>query len=119
LARFEDAAATFSQGLSIAVHASVVLLLGQLVVTPIHYVRESLTSPFNFAAVLPLMEEGTLPARFFGSMDLFAAWWAAVLATGLSVLTRRPTSRYALWFATVYAGFAVVVAAVIAAIGGS
>ena len=71
-----------SQALAVAVAASVVLLIGQLVATPLHYVRESLTSPLNLAAVLPLMEEGTLPARFFGTMDLFAMWWAGLLATG-------------------------------------
>ena len=70
VARAEQASARFSQALSIVVHASVVLLLGQLVATPLHYVRESLTSPLNLAAVLPLMEDGTAPTRFAGSLDL-------------------------------------------------
>jgi hypothetical protein len=119
VARLDGASVTLSQSLSVAVHASIVLLLGQLIATPIHYVRESLTSPLNLAAVLPLMEEGTMPARFFGTLDLFAIWWAAVLAVGLSVLTRRRTSRYLVPLAGLYIGFAGLMAAVIAVTGGA
>ena len=110
VARAEQASARFSQALSIVVHASVVLLLGQLVATPLHYIRESLTSPLNLAAVLPLMEDGTAPTRFAGSLDLFALWWAVLLAMGLSVLTRRQTMRYLWGIAAIYGLFAAVVA---------
>jgi hypothetical protein len=119
VARRDGGAVTLAQALAVAVHASVVLLVAQLVATPVHFVRESLTSPINLAAILPLMEEGTVPARFFGSIDLFAVWWAALLAIGLSVLTRRRASRYAMPLAAIYVGFAAVVATVIAAMGGS
>lgn len=118
-ARTEGAPARFGQALSIVVHASVVLALGQLVATPTHFVRESLTSPLNLAAILPLMAEDSVQARFFGVIDLFAAWWLVLIAMGLSVLTGRPTRRYALLFATVYLGFAAVIAGVIAALGGT
>lgn len=118
VARFDGANASFSQALAMAVHASVILLLGQLIATPLHYVRESLTSPLNMAAILPLMEEGTLRARFFGSLDFFALWWAGLLALGLSVLTRRRVGRY-MWPVTmVYLGFAGMVAGAIAVFGG-
>ena len=40
------------------------------------------------------MEEGTLPARFFGTLDLFALWWMGLLAIGLAALTRRRVRRY-------------------------
>ena len=113
------AAITLSQTLTVVVYASVALLIGQLVATPIHYVRESLTSPLNLAAVLPLMEEGTLPSRFFGTLDVFALWWATLLAVGLSVLTGRPVTRYVWPVLGVFFGFAAVVAAVIAATGGA
>lgn len=118
-ARFEGAAVTGSQAMAVAVHASIVLLIGQLIATPIHYVRESLTSPLNLAAVLPLMEEGTAPARFFGTLDLFAIWFACVLAVGLSVLTSRPTARYLVPLAGLYAGFAALMAVIIVARGGT
>jgi hypothetical protein len=110
VARADQAPARFRQALSIVVHASVVLLLGQLVATPLHYVRESLTSPLNLAAVLPLMEDGTAPTRFAGSLDLFALWWALLLAMGLSVLTGRQTTRYVWSIAAIYGLFAAVVA---------
>ena len=119
VARFDGAAVTFTQALAIAVHASIVLVVGQLVATPIHYVRESLTSPLNLAAVLPLMEEGTAPARFFGTLDFFAIWFACVLAVGLSVLTSRRTSRYLVPLAGLYMVFAGVMAVIIAARGGT
>ena len=114
-ARAERASARFSQALSIVVHASVVLLLGQLVATPLHYVRESLTSPLNLAAVLPLMEDGTAPTRFAGSLDLFALWWAALLAIGLSVLTGRQVMRYVWSIAAIFGLFAAVIAGLTAA----
>ena len=119
LARADGASATFSQGLAIAVHASLILLIGQLIATPIHFVRESLTSPLNAAAILPLMEEGTLPTRFFGAFDLFALWWGVLLVLGLSIVTQHRLARYAMPLAAVYVGFAAVVAAVIAVTGGS
>lgn len=119
VARLDGALVTFSQGLAVAVHATVVLLLGQLIATPLQYVRESLTSPLNLAAVLPLVEDGTAVARFFGTMDFFALWWTGLLAVGLSVLTRRRTTRYALPLAGLYVGFAGVMTAVIAVMGGS
>lgn len=119
VARKEGASATMSQALAIVVHANVALLVGQLIATPIHYARESLTSPLNLAALLPLMEEGSPQTRFFGTMDLFALWWAGLLAVGLSILTGRRVGRYLGPIAAVYAVFAAVVAAVVIVMGGA
>jgi len=119
VARLDGTRATLRQALAITAHASVALAIGQLIATPIHYVRESLTSPLNLAAILPLMEEGTWPARLFGTIDVFALWWAALLALGLAVLTGRRVGRYAWPLFAVYFGFAAVVAVVIAYIGGA
>ena len=55
--------AGWCQALSIVVHATVVLLIGRVIVTPLHYVRESLTSPLNLAAALPAMDDGTVAAH--------------------------------------------------------
>jgi hypothetical protein len=118
IARRVRASVRFSHALAIAVHSSIVLLIGQLVATPLHYVRESLTSPLNASAVLPLMEDGTAPARFFGVLDLFAVWWAGLLAVGLSVLTGRPTQHYIVPIGLLFFGFAAVVAVVVAVLGG-
>jgi hypothetical protein len=118
VARADAPTATLTQALAIVVHASVVLALGQLVATPLHYVRESLTSPLNLAAILPGMEDGTVPARVFGAIDIFAVWWLALVAIGLSALTGRSARKYVGWFGAVYLGFAVIMAGVIAAVGG-
>ena len=53
----------YAAALSVTVHASVILALQQVVATPLHIVRESLTSPFNLAALAPLFDEGSWPAR--------------------------------------------------------
>jgi hypothetical protein len=119
VARFEGASASLSQALALVVHASVILVLGQLVATPMHYIRESLTSPISVATVLPLVEAGTWTARFFGAMDVFALWWAGLLGLSLSVLTGRRFWRYAGPLAALVLGFAAVAAAVTAVMGGA
>ena len=119
LGRTAGAQPTLTQTLAIAVHATVALALGQLIATPLHYVRESLTSPLNLAAVLPLMEAGTLPARFFGTIDLFAVWWATLLAVGLSSLTGQRVRDYAWRIAAVFLVFAAFSATLTVAMGGA
>ena len=118
-ARGSGRPATMRQTLAVAVHASVPLVIGQLVATPLHYVRESLTSPLNLAAILPAMQEGTLPARFFGTMDVFALWWAGLLSIGLAALTGRRARSYAWRFAALFLVFGAVTAAIIAVMGGA
>lgn len=119
LARRDAARVSLNQVLALVVHASVILLLGQLVATPLHYLRESLTSPLTLATIVPGVEAGTAAARFFGAVDLFALWWAGVLAVGLSALTGRPAARYAWPVAAVFFGFAALAAAVIVVFGGT
>lgn len=116
--RSEGVLATLSQALAVVVHATVVLALGQVIATPFDYVRESLTSPFNLAAILPFMEEGTVAARMFGAVDVFALWWMALIAIGLAALTKRSVRRYTIPFAAMYFGFAAILAGVITAVGG-
>ena len=119
IARIEGEALTVSQALAFVVHATVILLLGQLVATPMHFVREALTSPLNVATMLPLIEDGTAAARFFGTMDVFPVWWAGLLALSLSVVTGRRFWRYAWPLAALYLGFAAVAATVATVMGGA
>jgi hypothetical protein len=119
VARMAGAHATMPQALAVAVHASIPLILGQVVATPLHYVRESLTSPLNLAAMLPMMEEGTLPARFFGTIDVFALWWAGLLAVGLAALTGQRARTYAWRLVALYFVFAAVTATAIVVMGGA
>ena len=96
LARIDKAVLGFKAAMAIAVHATVVLAVQQIVATPLHYVRESLTSPSNLAGLMPMLEEGTWPARWFGSIDVFGLWWVWLLAVGLGAATGRRGRDY-LW----------------------
>jgi len=88
-----------------------------VVATPLHFVRESLTSPTNIAGVLPLLEQGSLPARWLGSIDLFGLWWVWLMAVGLAAATGRPARRYLARLMVAYVGVAALVAAVFAVLG--
>lgn len=109
----------FVAALSVAVHASVALVLQQLVATPLHFLRESLTSPFNLAALLPLFDEGSLPARFLGTVELFGVWWVLLLAIGCGALSGRRGREFVLPLLGVYVGVAGVIAALVVLTGGS
>jgi hypothetical protein len=111
--------AAFSQAMAIAVHATVVLVVGQVLVTPIAFVRESLTSPLNLAAILPGVQDGTVASRLFGTIDLFTLWWVTLIAYGLAALTGTAARRYVGWLAGGYFGFAAIIAGVIALLGGT
>jgi hypothetical protein len=119
LARFDGARVTFVTALAIGVHATVVLALQQVVAAPLHYVNESLTSPTNLAGMLRLFDEGSVPARLFGTIDVFGLWWMWLLSVGLAAATARPARRYVWRLLAVYVGVAAVVAAVFAIVGGS
>lgn len=118
LARINRASVGLKTAMAIAVHATVVLALQQVVATPLHFVRESLTSPTNLAGLLPMLEEGTWPARLFGSIDVFGIWWIWLLAVGLGEATGRRGRDYVWQLALVYVGIAAIVAGVFAVMGG-
>ncbi len=117
LAALDGVTIRYGVALAITVHASVVLALQQVVATPLHYVRESLTSPTNIAGLLPMLDEGSLPARWLGSIDGFGLWWVWLLAVGLAAATGRPARRYVARLLVAYVGVAAIVAAVFAVLG--
>jgi hypothetical protein len=119
LARADGIRMTGAAALAVSVHASVALLVQQLVATPLHYLRESITSPTNLAVFLPMLEEGTVAARLFGAIDIFGLWWMWLLAVGLGAATARPARRYVGRLLAVYLGVAALMAAGMAALGGS
>lgn len=119
LAASSGARIRYVVALAIAVHASVVLALQQVAATPLHYLRESLTSPTNIAGLLPMLEEGSWPARLLGSVDVFGLWWIWVLSVGLAAATGAPSGRYFWKLLLAYVGVAAVVAAVFALLGSS
>ena len=104
--------------LAIAVHAGVILVLQQLIATPVAFVSQSLGSTTNLAALLAVADEGTLGAGLLGAIDVFGIWWVCALAIGAGAATGRGALRPALVFGLVYMVGALVLAAGVAA-GGS
>ena len=119
LARLDRASMRFVTALAIAVHATVVLAVQQIIATPVHYAYESLTSPTNVAGILRLFDEGTWPARLFGTIDVFGLWWMWLLSVGLAAATAKPARRYLWRLLAVYVGVAALVAAVFAVLDGA
>ncbi|HYE87924.1 MAG TPA: YIP1 family protein [Vicinamibacterales bacterium] len=117
LARFDGVQMTYVTALAIAVHATVVLALQQILATPVHYLYESLTSPFNVASILGVFDEGTWAARLFGTIDVFGVWWMWLMAVGLAAASGRPIGRYFWRLLAVYVGVAALVAGVFAVLG--
>jgi len=118
LGRLDGGALSFVTALAIAVHATVVLAVQQLIATPVHYAYESLTSPTTLAGILRVFDEGTWPARLFGTIDVFGLWWMWLLSLGLAAATARPARQYLWRLLAVYVGVAALVAAVFAVLGG-
>jgi hypothetical protein len=117
LARLDGVHVTFVTALAIAVHATVVLALQQVIATPVHYLYESLTSPTNVAGVIRVFDEGSWPARLFGTIDVFGVWWMWLLSVGVAAATGRPARRYVWRLLAVYVGVAAFVAAIFAFAG--
>ncbi len=132
LAALDGVKVRYGVALAITVYASLVLGLQQVVATPLHFAWESLTSPTNLSGLLPMLDEGSLPARWLGSIDVFGLWWLWLLAVGLAAATGRPASlddarespersrrarRYFVRLLMAYLGVAALVAAVFAVLG--
>ena len=66
-----------------------------------------------------MFDEGTWPARLFGTIDVFGLWWMWLLSVGLAARRpARPATRDTSWrLVAVYVGVAALVAAVFAVIG--
>ncbi|MCX6550583.1 MAG: YIP1 family protein, partial [Acidobacteria bacterium] len=80
---------SFKQVFTVVVHASAPTVVQQLFVTPLNYVRETMSSATNLAVFLPMLDEGSFLARLLGMIDLFLIWWMIVLSIGLGVLYKR------------------------------
>lgn len=118
-ARFQQATLPWVAALSVSVQASLVLGIQQAVITPLMFLRESVTNMTNLATVLPSIEDGSLPARLFGSIDMVALWWGALLAFGLSAATGRPARQYAGPMLALYLGVAAFLVVVMVMRGGT
>ena len=111
--------ATFKQVFAILAHTSVLNIVQALVITPLNYVRGTLSSATSIGVFFPMLEEGTFLSNLFGAIDLFIIWSVALMAIGLAVLYRKKTGPIFLSLVAVYAVIAIAIAAVKAALGGS
>jgi hypothetical protein len=104
---------------AIVAHAGVILMLRQVVASPLAYARETLASPTSLNLFFSMLDETSPLARFFGIIDLFLVWWLAVVAIGMSVVYRKPARQLAAAFMGVYALVAGVLTIVMALAGGT
>jgi hypothetical protein len=102
---------SFKQVFAVVAYSSAVTIVQQLFVTPLNYVRETMSSATNLAVFLPMLDEGSFLARLLGMVDLFLIWSLIVMSIGLGVLYRRKTGPIAIGLFAVYGVIAVVVAA--------
>ncbi len=109
---------TFSQVLTVVVHASAILAVRALISAPINYARESLGGATSLGSVLPAFGDSTFSARLLGGVDIFIVWWVVLIALGLSILYQTRTLPIARWLFGAYAGGAAALALAQALRGG-
>ncbi|MDH4067019.1 MAG: hypothetical protein OEW19_21675 [Acidobacteriota bacterium] len=119
LARLDGVTLGLAAAMAVSVHASVVLAVQQLVVVPVQYLRESITSATSLAVLLPVLGDDTVMARVLGATDVFGLWWIWLLGLGVAAATGRPAVRYVWRLLAVYLGLAVITAVVLFVAGGS
>jgi hypothetical protein len=102
---------TFRQLFAVFVHSTAITVIQQLFVTPLNYVRETISSATNLAVFLPMLDESSFLAKLLGMIDLFLIWWLVVLSIGLGVLFKRKTGPIAAGLFIVYGVIAVIAAA--------
>jgi hypothetical protein len=112
-------AGRFRQAFAVVVHSSAIIALQQLVVLPLDYMRQTLSSPTNLAAFVPFLDDSSFAARLVGTVDLFIVWWMVNAAVGLSVVFRRRPGRIALVMAAAYVAIALIVAVVKTMLAGA
>ncbi len=106
--------AAFKQVFAVVVHASAVSAVGAVVMTPVNYFRESLSSATNLGVFLPFLPDSSFLARLAGMVDIFLVWWVMVLAIGLAVCYRKKTRNVAVGLFAVYGVIAMAFAAFMA-----
>jgi Yip1 domain len=110
--------AKFKQVFSLIYFSNAIMLVKTLFIAPLDYARESMTNPTTFAALLPMLDDESLPSKMLGAIDFFWLWWLVSVAIGLGVLYKRPTKGIATALIGIYVVLAVTIAAGIALIFG-
>jgi hypothetical protein len=112
---FTGGSATFKQLYAVVVHSGVVSAVGTVIVTPMNYFRQTLSSATNLGVFLPFLPEGSFFARLAGMVDLFVIWWLTALAVGVAVAYKKKTGSVAMVLFGIYAVIALGFAAFMAA----
>jgi hypothetical protein len=111
--------ATFKQAYAVVAHSQVLLVIQQLFILPLNYVRETMASATTLAVFVPTLKETTFLARFLGWIDLFRIWWLVSLAIGVAMLYKRKSGPIAWTLIGLYVLFALVVATALTAYAGA
>jgi hypothetical protein len=112
---FMGGQATFKQVFAVVTHSGVIGVVGQLIVMPVNYFRETLESPMNLAVFLPMLDPAGFLAKLMGSVELFRVWSVVALSIGLAVVYKRRTQSVAIPLFVIYAVIAIAMAAISAA----
>lgn len=110
--------ASFAQVLAVVVHAASVFAVRAVVAWPIDYAQESRGGATTLGTLFPMLGDATVVARLLGAIDLFAIWWIALLALGLSILYQRRATSFARGLFGTYAAGATLLAITQAVRGG-
>jgi len=108
-----------TQVFTVVAYSGVLLALRQLVAAPAVLIRETTASATAVGVWFPLFDEASPMARLLAMLDLFVLWWLVVLAVGVSVVYGVRVRRTGLAFVGAYLGFALVMAAAMAILGGT
>jgi hypothetical protein len=111
--------ATFKQNFAVVTFSGFVPALSSLVVMPLNYIRETMSSATSLAVFLPMLDPQSFAGMITGSIDFFRIWWVINLAIGLGVLYKRKTGPIAWGLLVVYAVIALGYAAVRTAFSGA
>jgi hypothetical protein len=97
--------ASFKQVLAIITHSSVIGTLGAVLGAPIQVLQSKVTAggPFNVGALLPMLDQSSVIARFLGITSVFQIWGFIVMGIGLAVLYRRKSAGIIIGLIAAYA----------------
>jgi hypothetical protein len=110
--------ATYRQVLAIVSHSGLLMAMQALLVTPLNYVRGTMSSGTHLGIFVPMLSETNFLVRMLSWIDLVRVWWLVNLSIGIGVLYRRRAGPIATALLALYVAFAVVVAAVVTALSG-
>jgi hypothetical protein len=105
--------ATFKEVMAVQAHAMVVNGLGGVFGAFMAFMRGAMTTvPGNLGQLLPMLPEGSFPAKFLGTLDLFGLWGCVVAGIGLGVLYRRSGRAIGTALVCVYIAIVAAIAAI-------